>query len=497
MRTIFFLSLIYLPVNRLLAQLHYPDEWWPIGTTELVGAPGDGNAWLHFHDDTVTIVPADLSMNFESTVAVASDTTGQVLFYSNGCEIRNANGNLLENGEGLHPGELHDWVCANGYTVPRGMMALPWPGHSSRWILLHTGGNYDPVRKLTYGPFYYTEIDMSLNGGQGGVVSKNNVLATGDLEPFAVVRHGNGRDWWVVMPDYSTNQYQLWLLTPNGMQLFVTQQIGPAIGCRRVGASVFSPDGSKYARTNNCAAVVLDFDRCNGQFSNPVFLERSVGTVGGGGLVFSNNNRWLYATSNLSIFRADLQSSTSLLDSLFKQPYYEGESQYVYGTSLAYMQLAPDGKIYMNARHREQYFSSIDIEADTFYFKPVGLSLPVATVRTLPYFPDFRLYDLSGSACDTLGINGATSATFTTFVSNVFDISPNPFSNWLQVSLKGNFRNPVFCLYDQLGNLAMKNQLAIGITDMETSSLPPGFYIWEVTANGERIKSGKCIKLAE
>ncbi len=497
MRIIFLLLLIYLYSSSLLAQPHYPDEWWPFGTNELVSTPGYGNAWLHFQDDTTTVVPAVLQMNFESTVATACDTAGHILFYSNGCEVRGANGNLLENGDGLNPGELHDWVCTNGYSVPRGMMALPWPGSTSRWILLHTGGNYDAVRKLTYGPFYYTEIDMAANGGNGSVISKNNILATGDLEPFAVVRHGNGRDWWVVLPDYNSNQYHVWLLTPNGMQLFDSQQIGPSIGCRRIGASVFSLDGSRYARTNNCAAVVLDFDRCSGQFSHPIFLDRSVGTLGGGGLAFSANNRWLYATSDLSIFRADLESSAPFLDSLFKRPYYEGESQYVYSTSLAYMQQAADGKIYMNARHREQYFSSLEIQEDTFYFKPIGLPLPVATVRTLPHFPNFRLYDLSGSACDTLGINGPTSTTFTPVGLNIFDLSPNPFSNWLTVSLKENFRHPNFRLYDQLGHLALENQLAFGTTEMETSSLPPGFYIWEVTANGQRIKSGKCIKLAE
>jgi len=484
-------------LGNLLAQPHYSDEWWPFGTNELAGTPGYGNAWLHFHDGTTTIVPTALQMNFESTVATACDTAGHILFYSNGCEIRGANGNLLENGEDLNPGELHDWVCANGYSVPRGMLALPWPGSASRWILLHIGGNYDPVRKLIYGPFYYTEIDMAANGGNGEVISKNNVLSTGDLEPFAVVRHGNGRDSWVVVPEYNTNKYQLWLLTPAGMQFIDSQEIGPFIGCRRIGASLFSPDGSKYARTNNCAATVLDFDRCSGQFSHPVFLERSVGTLGGGGLAFSNNNRWLYATSDLSIFRADLESSTPFLDSLFKRPYYEGESQYVYSTSLAYMQLAPDGKIYMNARHRERYFSSLTIEEDTFYFKPVGLPLPVATVRTLPYFPNFRLYDLSGSACDTLGINGPVSLAFDPFQSNLLEVLPNPFTHHLTVVMNTTLPRSIFRLYDQLGRLVQEANIVWGTNTINSEYISPGIYFWEVVASEGRVKSGKCIKLAE
>ena len=76
------------------------------------------------------------------------------------------------------------------------------------------------------------------------------------------------------------------------------------LAVKKIGGSVFSADGSLYARTNNCGAVVCHFDRCSGLFSNPIFMERPGGDYGDGGLAFSDNNRWLYATSNLCIFRA-------------------------------------------------------------------------------------------------------------------------------------------------------------------------------------------------
>lgn len=390
------------------SQIHYPDERWPLGTNEFPGTEGSGNAWVHFKADTVEIEEAELNMDFESTVAVANGTDGELLFYSNGCEVRGANGQQLENGQNLNPGMLHDWVCEIGYTVPRGMMALRMPENPDRWILLHLGGSYDAVRKLIYGPFYFSEIDMAANGGSGAIVSKNNILEEGELEPFAVVRHGNGRDWWVVIPEYGTSNYQIWLLSPQGISQFAQQSIGPAIGCRRVGSSVFSADGSKYARTNNCLAVSFDFDRCSGVFSNPVMLERPPHTIGGGGLAFSENNRWLYATSSLCIFRADLGSPVPFLDSLFKQPYFEGVSEYVFGTSLAYLQAAPDGKLYLNAQHRERFLSGLVLSNDTFQYEPAILELPVAAVRTLPHFPNFRLFDLPESPCDSLGIDGPT-----------------------------------------------------------------------------------------
>ena len=60
------------------------NEWWPLGKRDTIGDPNYGNAWLHFVGDSVEISTTDLGMSFEASVAVASDTMGKVLFYSNG-----------------------------------------------------------------------------------------------------------------------------------------------------------------------------------------------------------------------------------------------------------------------------------------------------------------------------------------------------------------------------------------------------------------------------
>lgn len=475
------------------AQPHYPDEWWPVGTNECPGVFGYGNAWIRFHNGVPSVQPAQLNMNFEAAVAVGADTLGQVLFYSNGCEVRGADGQLLANGEGLNPGPLHEWTCGKvGYTAPRSMTALPMPGHSARWVLLHLGGDYDPSRKMIYGPLYLTEIDMAANGGKGAVTAKNIVVAQGDLEPFAIVRHGNGRDWWVVMPEYGTSHYQIWLLSPPGLTLHAVQSIGPPIGCRRVGASVFSPDGAKYARTNSCLAVVLDFDRCTGVFSNPVPLLRDKGLLGGGGLAFSPDNRWLYATTDLCIFRADLTQSQPSLDSLYRRPYqYVDEpqvSQYVYGTSLTYMQLAPDGRIYMAARHRERYFPRFIIQGDEYAFEPEGFKLPVPTVRTLPHFPNFRLGPLTKSPCDTLGI---VSAPHISPEHLIVRFSPNPFHERLLASAA---EGGTLWLFSIEGRLMLTLPLQAGDNEIDASGLGAGVYLWQVLTTSETLQSGRLIK---
>jgi hypothetical protein len=481
---------------RLHAQAHYPDEWWPVGINEYPGTPGYGNAWLRFQNGAPSVQPANLNMNFEAAVAVASDTLGHVLFYSNGCEVRGADGLTIENGEGLNPGSLHDWVCNEvGYTAPRSMTALPIPGNPSRWVILHLGGKYNPVRKMVYGPLYLTEVDMAANNGKGAVIDKNAAIADGDLEPFAIVRHGNGRDWWVVLPEYGTNLYQIRLLSPQGLSAVTVQTIGPAIGCHRVGSSTFSPDGSKFARTNSCQAVVMDFDRCSGVFSNPVPLLRDAGMLGGGGLAFSPDNRWLYATTDLCIFQADLTEPSPFLDSLFKRPYaYVDEppiSQYVYGTSLTYMQAAPDGRLYMAARHRERYYPRFTIQDEDYAFEPVGFNLPVPTVRTLPHFPNFRLFDLQGSLCDTLGINGSVGTS--TPQEEIFTVrlSPNPFNEQLVVS---STESGLLRVFSTDGRQVISFFLQTGENHINTTGLEVGIYIWQVFSKSRSFQVGKLVK---
>jgi hypothetical protein len=54
---------------------------------------------------------------------------------------------------------------------------------------------------------------------------------------------------------------------------------------------------------------------------------------------------------------------------------------------------------------------------------------------------------------------------------------------------------PVFRLYDHLGKLAMESSNGMGINEMNTQNLPPGLYFWELTSAGQRVKSGKLLKV--
>ncbi len=74
-------------------------------------------------------------------------------------------------------------------------------------------------------------------------------------------------------------------------------------------------------------------------------------------------------------------------------------------------------------------------------------------------------------------------------------VAPNPFGDWFSVSLSAVVRSPVVILYDQLGRVVLREPLLFGVTEIGTGHLSPGIYFYRVEASGERVKSGKLIRI--
>lgn len=484
MRTI--LAILLFPA--LLSAQVLPDQVWVLGTQDPSGLPGYGNAILRFQDGQVIAETAVLRMNFESTTAAMPDSLGQLLFYTNGCHIANRLGDTMLNGAGLNPGEMADWTCpTSGYVAPLGAMALPMPGSNRFYYLFHMGVRYEPEKKLRYGPFYYTVIDMSLEGGKGAVISKNNVLADGRFEPFSAVRHGNGRDWWLVFPEYEKNRYHRILFSSAGIQQVDYQEIGDTLACRYIGSSAFSPNGARYARQQHCGVMVMDFDRCAGQFSNARAVKMPPRAILGGGIAFNKDGSRLLVATQVSIQEADLTKPIPVLDTIVP-------INNVAGSSLLLMQYAPDGKIYLNNLGRTKAYHVLNTpnEADLGFIQR-GLTLPVFCVRSLPNYPNFRLYDVPGSLCDTLGINAPIVSVTTSDPATEAAVYPNPFSGQLNITLDAALYPALFSLYDLSGRLVLRKKLSSEKQEITGLKLPAGAYLWEIQTDDGRMLRGKVI----
>ena len=356
-------------------------------------------------DTSSFIIPLDFT-----AIAMISDSTGQLLFYTNACQIINKNHALMENGDSINPGFYHDVYCEYGYPLSQGVLVLPMPNKDDQYMLLH-------FRKEDTGEMknlMYSTINMSGAGGLGTVEKKNEPIITDYLgDMLTAVRHGNGRDWWIVAPKTGAESGYIFLLSPEGLSGPWLRDIGfywDDNGAN--GQAVFSPDGTRYARMNRKNGLHLSrFDRCSGEFSAPLKITFPDDTITSSGAAFSPNSRYLYVSASKKVYQFDTQAANIAASKQTVAVYDGYESPF--GTRFFQQMLAPDGKIYITTPSSNNVLHVIhqpDEPGTACDFEQHGLILPTLHAFMAPNFPHFRLYDKAGSPCDTLGIDAPTVA---------------------------------------------------------------------------------------
>ncbi len=384
------------------------NNFWLMGYASW-STPYFGGSDVDFRNDFPDTLNHQRKMSFLDCNANISDSLGNLLFYTNGIFISNANDDTMSNGSGLNPAPYTS-NAVYGLRVKQGNLILPLPADSHQYYLFHETLFYDTlVHDYRVSEIYYSVIDMSLSGGLGAVIQKNIVLLSDTLTPGAITacKHANGRDWWMVFHKSKGRRYYKFLLTPSGLQGPFAQDIGYSIAPNDwIWQSCFSPDGSKFVSVMARDTFdVMDFDRCAGLFSNSisVYLPDSQGARG---TAISPNSQMLYISSTNFLYQynlsaSSLDSSKTLLD---RFDGYSDPTQL--GLTFYYLaQLANDGKIYINTGNTTRLMSvinnpnSLGIACNLHQH---GLVLPSINGFTIPNFPNYFLAEEPGSVCDSL-----------------------------------------------------------------------------------------------
>ncbi|REK36382.1 MAG: hypothetical protein DWQ44_02865, partial [Bacteroidetes bacterium] len=246
------------------------DRIWIFGDHGGIDFNDTGNVFSFYSPLQGTIV--------KYTIASISDKGGDLLFYAaadrfafQGVYVYNRTGALMQNGDSLegHPAQT------------QGLLILPFPGDSLHYYIFSKMQHNSQIN------LYYTVVDMSLDGGLGGVVQKNIRLTTDSItQRLTAVKHANGRDWWLIQQRWDQDEYLVYLISPSGIQGPSRQAVGtPDSKYMTVGQSRFSRSGERFVSVSpNCQIDLLDFDRCSGMFSN----YRRIGKY-----VFSPENSYL------------------------------------------------------------------------------------------------------------------------------------------------------------------------------------------------------------
>jgi PKD domain-containing protein/type IX secretion system substrate protein len=418
-RIIFFLILL-LRSGVVDAQMH--DALWLFGANSAFSDPRWGTSVLDFIGDSPIAYEQERPMNLDVTVASICDSTGNLLFYTNGAWIANYTHEMMENGDSLNPGMITWQSYEGGLRVAQSHIVLPMPDHPGRYYLFHERIEDHPVLGLAVNPCYYSLIDMNANGGLGKVLEKNVVIFDEPNKTFGTmtaVKHGNGRDWWVVFPEKSKNVFYRILLTPNGVEATDILALAPAYPSLGSNAFIaFSPDGSVLARYEIQHGLYLyNFDRCTGELEDYPKFVPIPDTELGGGVAFSPNSRFLYMLSSTFVLQADLWAP-DIAASLDTVAVYDGFTDPSTGglsTTFFAMQNGPDGRIYFNTNNGTMYLHYIQYpnkKGDSCQVVQHGVKLPFFNIFTSPHFPNYRLGPLDGSPCDTLGLDNHPLAGF-------------------------------------------------------------------------------------
>lgn len=400
----------------LCSQVNH-DYVWPIGHGPITpwNSSVFGGTLMDFKSS-----PPELTLNDFITdypFASISDKDGNLVAFTDGCRIANRNKELMLNGDSLNPGKVYNVYCNLPYFYPiiQPCIFLPKPGSDSLYYLFHLRSDdkyRNPMNLL------YSEIDASGDNGNGAVISKNKAVFSDSIllgQFVTATRHANGRDWWVVVTRRFHSEIHVTLVTPDTVQYMGMQDVGftevdSGYCCNQ---TRFTPDGSKFFRNHPGGMLILNFDRCSGTFSNPVYWDYHTMPSGSGGVAISYDNRFLYLSTGGQIQQFDL-FAPDVLASREIVAEYDGfmspEETYFFHSALG-----PDGKIYILTTTNNDILHVIHSPTKKGLACKVeqhGIKLPARGSDFEPNFPNYRLGPLDGSPCDTLGIDNLPVAHF-------------------------------------------------------------------------------------
>lgn len=418
----------------------FDNNWILGGKDDTIDGDKYGGTILRF-DPELLITEYNKHVSQRVTSAEISSREGNLLIYSNGCDIFNSQNNIIENGENINPGEVHDLFCVDndGYPGLNSMFILPSAYDASIFFLIHIAETInhspDPAFSIQAQYVYSTTIKIDKDLGIEKVISKNEILLNDTSmlgSPICAVRHANGKDWWILTPDRWNNGYYFFQVDSIGPSFIREQYIGDETNPRATGAEgKFSPDGSHFAWYHPRNGVFLyAFDRGTGYLSEFNRIDIPKVDFITGGCEFSSNSRYLYINTDTSLYQLDVQAN-DIQGSLMHIADYDRFGAPL-PTLFLYMALTPDNRIFMNTSNGTQYLHVIQnpnergLESN---FTQHAIKLPTINFLTFPNFPNYRLSAINSSYCDSL--NAIIDSPNT--VSDV-SIFPNPSSGIIYIS---------------------------------------------------------------
>ncbi|MCE2823484.1 MAG: gliding motility-associated C-terminal domain-containing protein [Saprospiraceae bacterium] len=309
--------------------------------TGSIYAQKEGNVWhfgmgaaLDFNSGVPVITTPSSMFSFEGSASIA-DANGNLLFYSNG---GGRDPVLSGQSSGKIWNRNHDVMYdmgnaeGGGFSSAQSAVIIPKPGTPDRYYLFtmeeveYNVGGEVPGQPLGRGLSFF-EVDMTQNGGLGGVVDYNEMILVPSYEGLCAVRHQNGTDYWIIA--HSDNA---------GMSVFPVTAAG--VGTPTLyniisgGIIKGSPDGKWLCSSDR----ILPFDNQTG-----VITDAGLNLTDIISFEFSPDSKRLFFSRSHSSFGYYSLTAPDITGSAVIFAQFPSSSNGLFGQ----MQVAPDGNIYV------------------------------------------------------------------------------------------------------------------------------------------------------
>lgn len=467
---------------------------------------------LNFNNNNLTISPVlkkDPFIGFKEFNTSICDENGEVLFYSNGCQLRNRNHNIPKGADSINFKPTSP-CFDNGLRMVQGGIILPLPESQDTFIYFHKApdlnGLGDYVFDVQATKIYAKDTTVK-------IIYKNKKVVndTVSLCEMNAVRHANGKDWWVINPQKGSNRYRILLLTKNGPQPAFEQAIGKATHEYEDWWSqcTFSPDGKHYVRARGYATGDIhffDFDRNTGKLSNArnVNINPTKFRYARPSVAFSSNSRFLYVSRDSFMLQYDLKE-TDFLHSPDTVATWELFQDGFWYTTFHLMQPAPDCRIYLTTSETTSYMHVIlypNRKGKACRLLQNKLKLPTKISRGVPNFPHFRL-GAEGetiSPCDStiafpLPISSDDNVAFPNIKTAIY---PNPVTHGtvnIDFFDLPDYKKGHWQLFSITGQQVAQFELQQGHREYnyDLGNLAKGLYFYSVELDGRLATNGKLV----
>jgi gliding motility-associated-like protein len=474
---------------------------------------GRGAGIRFLNDGSVQPLPGS-QMNTNEGCSSISDSSGNLLFYTDGRNVWDRNHVLMPNG---------DYVAGTGLlgdpSSTQSAIIVPKKNNPDIYYIFTVDEPHNLNASVYPNQFtgFYTEtetvpgaddgfnnglnysvVDLSLtgaNGSVGDIVTRNLPLRTYNpdnvseasykcSEKVTAVKNKNGSGFWVVTQ--FTDKFYSFLVNENGVtEAPVITQINPLVpvsGYRRnaIGCIKASPDGKYIAiaheeigtvtggKANNGVVYLYNFDNATGIVSSPVLIASDVNPYG---VEFSPKAKKLYVSYDVpgegfggevhqyNLLSTDITASDILI--------YKGNT----ATTL---QLGPNGKIYkaVNGGNNLDVINYPEEDGLSCNYQPAGVFLQPDMMSIFGLPPFITSLFSAAIIAENLCFNDVVS--FSLDVSDDFDSVTWDFGDGTTSTERTpEHQYKIAQIYTITANIVRDGETEIVTDDVTIAPLPP------------------------